>query len=62
MTMKRTLIRLALIAGLGGAALSAVGGGAKLATQHINGSGAVRIVATQHINSVTVAPATQHIN
>jgi len=60
--MKRALVRLALIAGLGVAALSAVGGGAKLATQHINGNSAVHIVATQHINGNVVRPDTQHIN
>ncbi len=62
--MKRIIVRLALIAGLGVAVLSAVGGGATLAVQHINGndSSAVRIVAVQHINDATVTPDVQHIN
>lgn len=60
--MKRALVRLALIAGLGVAALSAVGGGSRLAIQHINGTSSVHIVAIQHINGATVVPDIQHIN
>jgi len=62
--MKRTLVRLALLATLSAAALSAAASGAKLAVQHINGAdnGTPRIVAVQHINGTTVAPDVQHIN
>ncbi len=59
--MKRALVRLALIAGLGLAALSAAAGGAKLATQHLGGGSSVHIVATQHLGGDTVATDTQHL-
>ena len=60
--MKHAFVRFALIAGLGIAVLSTVGGGAKLAVQHINGNSSVHIVAVQHVNGSTVMPAVQHVN
>ena len=60
--MKHAFVRFALIAGLGIAVLSAASGGATLATQHINGTNTVHIVATQHINGNVVTPDTQHLN
>ncbi len=56
--MKHAFVRLALITGLAVAVLSAVGGGSKLAVQHLGGNSTVHIVAVQHLGEL---PAVQHL-